>query len=190
MTMSIRPSTLSMRTVCVLCLLTLLAVNESVYTQDVANGQAIANVLAVLSVAATQDLDFGNIYQGVAKIQDETDDALSGIFTITGAAGAGLSVYMQLPEYLALASGADRLVIAFGNQDCTYSVLDAAAPSTPSAPGVGALLNQDPRVLAGTTVGAGGTSQIFIGGKVIPAVNQSAGAYSGDIVCTVAYTGT
>jgi hypothetical protein len=159
--------------------------------QDVANGQAIANVLATLTVTATQNLDFGNIYQGVAKIQDETDDALSGIFTITGASGAGLSVYMQLPEYLALASGADRLTIAFGAQDCTFSVLDAAAPSTPSFPGAGALLNQDPRMLAGTTVGAAsGTSQVFIGGKVIPAVNQSAGAYAGDVVCTVAYTGT
>ncbi len=158
--------------------------------QDVANGQAIANVLASLAVTAVQPLDFGNIFQGVAKIQDETDDALSGIFNITGAGGAGLSVYMQLPDYLALASGADRLPIAFGAQDCTFSVLDAAAPSIPSAPGLGALLNQDPRVLIGTTVGAGGTSQIFIGGKVIPAVNQSAGAYAGDIVCTVAYTGT
>lgn len=161
-----------------------------VQAQDVANGTAIANVLASLTVVATQPLDFGNVFQGVAKTQDETDDALSGIFTITGAASAGLSVYMQLPDYLALASGADRLTVTFSNQDCTFSVLDAAAPSTPSAPGLGALLNQDPRNLVGTTVGVGGTSQIFIGGKVTPSVNQSSGAYAGDVVCTVAYTGT
>jgi len=174
------------------CLVVLILTGSTVstYGQDVANGQAIANVLASLSVVATQPLDFGNVFQGVAKTQDETSDALSGIFTISGAANAGLSVYLQLPDYLALASGADRMLIAFSDQDCTFSVLDAAAPSTPSAPGLGALLNQDPRVLAGTTVGAGGVSQIFMGGKVTPAVNQSAGAYSGDIVCTVAYTGT
>ena len=163
---------------------------SSVSGQDVANGLAIANVLASLSVVATQPLDFENVFQGVAKTQDETSDALSGIFTISGAANAGLSIYIQLPDYLALASGADRMLVAFSNQDCTFSVLDAAAPSTPSAPGAGALLNQDPRVLVGTTVGAGGVSQIFLGGKVTPAVNQTAGAYSGDIVCTVAYTGT
>ncbi|MBI5267865.1 MAG: hypothetical protein HY851_11600 [candidate division Zixibacteria bacterium] len=173
-------------------LVALLIVGVSVPAQgqDVANGQAIANVLASLTVVATQPLDFGNVFQGVAKTQDETNDALSGIFTISGASGAGISVFFQLPDYLALASGADRMIIAFSNQDCTFSVLDAAAPSTPSAPGLGALLNQDPRLLAGTTVGAGGVSQIFIGGKVTPAVNQSAGAYTGDIVCTVAYTGT
>jgi hypothetical protein len=173
-----------------LVVLVLIGSAASVYGQDVANGQAIANVLASLSVVATQPLDFGNVFQGVAKTQDETSDALSGIFTISGAANAGLSVYIQLPDYLALATGADRLTIAFSDQDCTYSVLDVTAPSTPSAPGAGALLNQDPRVLAGTTVGVGGVSQIFLGGKVTPAVNQSAGAYSGDIVCTVAYTGT
>jgi hypothetical protein len=158
--------------------------------QDVANGLAIANVLASLTITATQPLDFGNVFQGVAKIQDETNDALSGIFTVGGEANAGLSVYIQLPDYLALASGADRMSVAFSNTDCTWSVLDAAAPSTPSAPGVGALLNQNPRNLVATTIGAGGAAQIFLGGRVIPSVNQSSGAYSGDIICTVAYNGT
>jgi hypothetical protein len=158
--------------------------------QDVANGLAIANVLATLSVFATQPLDFGNVFQGVAKSQDETSDANSGIFTITGAASADLSIFLQLPEYIALADGSDRMQIAFSDQDATFSVLDAAAPSTPSAPGAGALLNQNPRVLVGTPVGAGGTSQIFLGGRVVPSINQAAGAYSGDILCTVAYTGT
>lgn len=167
-----------------------LGLTGTLYPQDVAHGLAIANVMASLAVFSTQPLDFGNVFQGVAKIQDETSDANSGIFTITGAASAGISVYLQLPEYLALADGSDRMAVAFGEQDATYSFLDAAAPSTPSAPGVGALLDQNPRTLAGTTVGAGGTSQIFLGGRVIPSVNQAAGAYSGDIICTVAYTGT
>ena len=162
----------------------------SAQSQDVAVGQATATVLAVLSVTATQDLDFGNVYQGVAKVQDETDDALSGIFTITGEASADISCYMQLPDYVALATGADRMTIAFSTTDATFSVLTAGAPSTPSAPGVGATLNTDPHNLTGTIIGAGGTSQIFLGGKVIPSVNQAAGAYSADIVLTVAYIGT
>ena len=158
--------------------------------QDVTTGSATATVLAVLQVTATQALDFGNVYQGVAKTQDETSDANSGIFTITGAAAAAISCYFQLPEFVALADGSDRMTITFSATDATFSVLDAGAPSTPSAPGVGATLNTNPRNLTGTVIGAGGTSQIFLGGKVIPSVNQAAGAYSADIVLTVAYTGT
>ena len=158
--------------------------------QDVANGLAIANVLASLTVTATQPLNFGNVFQGVAKSQDETSDANSGIFTITGSASANISIYLQLPEYIALADGSDRMQIAFGVQDATFSVLDAAAPSTPSAPGAGAQLEQNPRLLTLTAIGVGGTSQIFLGGRVVPTINQAAGAYSGDIACTVAYTGT
>ncbi len=173
-----------------LALVLLIGSTSPISAQDVANGQATANVLASLAVTATQVLNFGNVYQGVAKTEDETSDANSGIFTITGQAGADISVYLHLPDFIALADGSARMQIAFGAQDCTFSVLAAAAPSTPSAPGAGALLNQDPRVLNGTAIGAGGVSQIFLGGKVTPAVNQVAGAYSGDIVCTVAYLGT
>ncbi len=158
--------------------------------QDVANGLAIANVLATLTVTATQSLDFQNVFQGVAKSQDETSDALSGIFTIGGEPAAGISILLTLPDYIALADGSDRMTISFSGTDCTFAVLAAAAPSTPSAPGAGALLDQNPRNLVGTTVGAGGVSQLFLGGRVTPSINQAAGAYSGDILCTVAYNGT
>lgn len=162
----------------------------AVHAQDATTGSAQATVLAVLAVTATQALDFGNVYQGVAKTQDETSDANSGIFTVTGAAAANIACYFQLPEYIALANGTDRMPITFSTTDATFSVLDAAAPSTPSAPGAGATLNTNPRNLTGTAIGAGGTSQIFLGGKVIPSVNQAAGAYSADVVLTVSYTGS
>lgn len=163
---------------------------SSAMSQDVAVGQAQATVLATLSVTATQALDFGNVYQGVAKTQDETSDANSGIFTITGQASANISCFFQLPEYVALSNGTDRMPINFTTTDATYSILAAGAPSTPSAPGAGATTNTNPRNLTGTIVGVGGTSQIFLGGKVIPSVNQTAGSYSADIVLTVAYTGS
>lgn len=159
-------------------------------SQDVAVGQAQATVLATLSVTATQSLDFGNVYQGVAKTQDETSDANSGIFTITGQASASISCFFQLPEYVGLANGTDRMPINFTTTDATFSILAAAAPSTPSAPGAGATLNTNPRNLTGTGIGVAGTSQIFLGGKVIPSVNQTAGSYSADIVLTVSYTGS
>ena len=163
---------------------------SSAQSQDVAVGQAQATVLAVLAVTATQSLDFGNVYQGVAKTQDETSDANSAIFTITGQASANISCFFQLPEYVALTTGADRMPIIFSTTDATFSVLAAAAPSTPSAPGAGATLNTNPRNLTGTNIGVGGTSQIFLGGRVVPSVNQTAGSYSADIVLTVAYSGS
>jgi len=160
---------------------------SSARSQDVAVGQATATVLAVLSVTATQSLNFGNVYQGVAKTQDETSDANSAIFAITGQASSAISCFFQLPDYVALADGSDRMVITFSTTDATYA---PAAGATPSVPGAGATLNTNPRNLTGTSLGAGGGAQIFLGGKVIPSVNQAAGAYSADIVLTVAYTGT
>lgn len=161
--------------------------SPSAKSQDVAVGQATATVLAVLSVTATQSLDFGNVYQGVAKAQDETSDASSGIFTITGQASATVACYLQLPDYVALANGSDRMPITFSSTDATFSV---QAAGTPSAPGAGATANTNPRSLSGTAIGAAGTSKIFLGGKVIPTINQTAGSYSADIVLTVAYTGS
>ena len=177
------------RTATVIAALALLAlvVPSSAMSQDVAVGQATATVLAVLSVTATQALDFGNVYQGVAKTQDETSDASSGIFTITGQASAALACYLQLPDYVALANGTDRLPIVFSSTDATFSI---QAAGTPSAPGAGASANVNPRNLTGTSMGAAGTSKIFLGGKVVPTINQTAGSYAADIVLTVAYSGT
>lgn len=156
-------------------------------SQDVAVGQATATVLAVLSVTATQALDFGNVYQGVAKVQDETSDANSGIFTITGQASAAIACYLQLPDYVALANGTDRMPIVFSATDAAFSIL---VGGTPSVPGAGSTTNTNPRNLTGTAMGAAGTSKIFLGGKVVPTINQTAGSYSADIVLTVAYTGS
>ena len=83
--------------------------------QDVANGQATANVLAGLTVTATQDLQFGDILQGVAKLVGYDDDLDAGIFTITGNTGSGISVYITLPDYIALTDGSDRQRYVDGN---------------------------------------------------------------------------
>ena len=181
-TFSIRKVSASLAVLAALTMMTA----PTTQAQDVTTGSATATVLAVLSVTATQALQFGNVYQGVAKTQDETSAALSGIFTITGATAANISCYLQLPDYMALSTGVDRMTIAFSATDATFSVL---AAGTPAAPGLGATLNTNPHNLTGTAIGDG-TSKIFLGGKVIPSVNQAAGAYSADIVLTVSYTGS
>jgi len=157
-----------------------------VMAQDVTTGQATANVLAILTVTATQDLDFGNVLQGVPKAQPRTDDDSAGVFTITGAEGQEVSMHLQLPDYLWNTTGQDRMVIAFGTTD---AALDSSAAGTPSAPGGGASVNQDPHNLPDFGVG-NASLRVYLGGTVYPTADQRASAYSADIILTVAYTGS
>jgi len=159
------------------------AVPALVQSQDVANGSATATILAALQVTGGT-LAFGNVYQGVAK-SIANNNAAAGVFTITGAGLAVISLYMQLPEYLQGPSN-DRMVIAFSTTDAS---VDSTGNVDPTAFGTG-WQNTNPHAFPATTsIGGGGTAAIFLGGKVVPSVNQTAGAYSGDIVLTVSYTG-
>ncbi len=158
-----------------------------VRSQDVANGSATATLLAALVVSAPNALAFGNVYQGVAKTVPN-NDANAGVFTITGAVSAQLSIYMQLPDYLAGGVGNDRMVVAFSTTDAT---VDSTANIDPTTPGGGGWPNTNPHAFpTATCLGGGGQAAIFLGGKVIPSVNQTAGAYQADIVLTVSYTGS
>jgi hypothetical protein len=138
-------------------------------------------------VVAVQPLDFGQVYQGVAKIQDETDDALSGIFNLTGQGSAGISIYLTLPAYMALPDGSDRMTVAFGITDCAVDTMNLTPSTVAAADG---WVDVDPNNLPNTLViGQGGQTNLYLGGRVIPSVDQAAGNYSGDIICSAAYTG-
>lgn len=158
---------------------------STVKAQDVASGSASATVLAVLTVTAVAPLAFGNVYQGVAK-SVANNEAAAGIFTVTGAASSQVSLFMTLPEFVALASGADRMTIAFSSTDAKVDSTTNVDPTVALAGGWG---SQNPRAFnSATRIGATQLS-VFLGGKIIPSANQTAGAYSGDVVLTVAYTG-
>ncbi|MCP4633904.1 MAG: hypothetical protein GY855_13340 [candidate division Zixibacteria bacterium] len=158
--------------------------------QDVTTGQAVANVLAILSVTAVQDLDFGSILQGVTSTVVRTDAVNSGIFQVSGE-GTGnseVSMYMQLPDYLwnGTPGSQDRLTIYFKDTDCTIDTTNG----TPDVPGAGALIGEDPHNIPDTGIGGNdNVVRIYMGGAVYPAVDQRAGAYSADIILTAAYTG-
>ena len=158
-----------------------------VRAQDVAVGQATATVLDVLSVTAPQDLAFGDVLQGVptsvAKTTDLAGGVGAGIFRISGAAAREVSAFMELPDYVSLADGSDRMVIAFASDDGNYNDAAAATPST-----VGAT-STNPHSIPALTLSAAGDMALFLGGTVYPTVDQTAGAYSGDIILTVAYNG-
>jgi hypothetical protein len=154
--------------------------------QDVANGSATASVQAVLVVTSTAALVFGNVFQGVSK-SIANGNAAAGVFTITGQGLSGLSMYMQLPDYMSTATGDDRMVIAFSSTDAS---VDSTINTSPASFGTG-WQNTDPHnINSATTMGGGGQAAVFLGGKVLPTVDQTAGAYTGDIILTVAYNGT
>jgi hypothetical protein len=165
---------------------------RSSFTQDVATGEATGTVLSGLSVVATQDLQFGDILQGVAKTIGRDVDAASGIFTISGNRGSGLDVYLTLPDYIALADGSDRMTISFSTTDCAVDTNNATPSTILIADG---FIDEDPHDMpSGIQVGNGGAgtneTRIYIGGRVTPSVDQTAGAYAGSIICYAAYNGT
>ncbi len=160
--------------------------SANVKAQDVAVGQATATVQAVLTVTSTSALVFGTVFQGVPTTI-ANNNANAGVFTITGQGLAGLSVYMQLPDYLSTATGDDRLVVAFSTTDAS---VDSTTNTTPTTFGVGWQNTNPHNFNSAITMGGGGQAAIFLGGKVMPTVDQTAGSYTGDIVLTVSYNGT
>lgn len=170
----------------------LLAGTHHVAAQDVANGIAMANVVTALTVIASSPLDFGDVYPGVAKTVDK-NTAAAGVFDILGYANADLMMYLSLPEFLATATGDDRMTIAFADNS---SDIDTAlvGPGDPAA-FVGGWQGVDPHDLMGVVgadpcLGDAGRAAVYLGGKVTPSARQTAGPYTGDIVLTVAYKGT
>ena len=159
---------------------------STVYSQEVAVGTATATVLTALTVTSSSSITFGNVYQAVAKTIDNTD-ADAGIFKVTGQVDAGVSLYFQMPEYLALSDGSSRMTISFNSTDCSVDTTGADSPTTMN--GTKGWLDTDPRSLpSAAQIGSSGTS-IYLGSKVTPSIYQAAGSYSGDIIMTVSYNG-
>ncbi len=139
-----------------------------------ANIQATANVLAPLTVTGTQVLDFGDVIPGVPSTL-LPDDANAGSFTVAGYSTLEVTLdFGTLPANLA--SGPNNLPISFGAGSAGYGA--AGVDST-----------FDPGSVATTNLVSGGLL-VFIGGTVSPTPTQAAGAYSGTVSLTVAYTGS
>jgi hypothetical protein len=141
--------------------------------QTSATIQATATVLSALTVAAGQDLDFGNVTPGVNKTIGIAD-AGAGRFDITKAATSGVTLSFTLPTNLT--SGGNNLPIGSWTGGWNTSATPAGATTfTPSAAG------------SNTAVTAGTALTVYVGGTVSPAAAQAAGAYSGDVTLSVVY---
>jgi len=168
--------------------LCLLAAPAAVMSQDVATGSATATVQTALAVSADNNLIFPALFQGVADSMANTNDDSTAQFSITGQGSAGINLQLTLPEYMALADGSDRMTISFRSTDAAVDTL-VSTPATMVA-GNG-WIDQNPYNLpAAAVVGIGGQTSVYLGGKVTPSRLQTAGAYTADIILTVAYTGS
>lgn len=153
--------------------------------EAVVNGSATATILAALTVTADSALRFGNILQGVpVEVSNASNDS-SAVFRISGQTGATVWVSLTLPAYLSHTTNSqDRMDIYFGSTAGAWD--DAAGPLPQPESGTSTAYNPHTSFTQALTAG---NLAIFLGGKVYPKVNQTAGAYSGDIVLTVIYTG-
>jgi len=173
-----------------LAVLVFLFNTSTVKAQDVATGSATATILAALVVTATSPLAFGNTYQGVPKEVARTV-AEAGVFTISGVANAGITMYMYLPEYLSVTGDSDRMTISFRSTDCTVDTALAASPGDPTGGGIDGYVGIDPHNFPdGINLSDNGFCGVYIGGKIFPSIDQTPGDYTGSIILTVAYTGT
>lgn len=178
--------------VALLCFL-LFGVAGNIYAQQAVTGSADGVVLAAITLAATENLEFGDVFQGVPKTIARTAtgaDTTAAIFTITGEPEAGVTAQFVLPEYLSSSGGANML-IAFSATDMAIDTGGTKNPLTVVA-GDG-WVDEDPRnfpaaMQVGGAVAITFTS-VFLGGKVTPSLFQPAGTYTGDVILTVSYNG-
>ncbi len=160
------------------------SVPVTVQSQEVAVGQATATVLAALIVTSVQDLNFGDILQGVPSSADIDVVAEAADFSVGGSGGSEVALYLQLPEYLWNTTNTDRMQIAFSSTDCDIDP-NIGTAATKVAP-----VTVDPYNLPATALHAtDNILHVYLAGSVYPAVDQAVGSYSADIVLTAAYTG-
>ena len=142
--------------------------------QTSASIQATATVLSALTVAAGNNLVFGNVTPGVNKTIAITDGG-AGTFTVTKAAASGVTLSFTLPADLTTGGG-DLLPIGSWTGGWNTSATPAGATLfTPSPAGTN------------TTVNAATALTVFVGATVSPAAAQVAGAYSGTVTMSAVY---
>jgi hypothetical protein len=145
----------------------------AVAAQASGNLTASANVLQPLSVAGTEDLDFGSVFPGVSSTVLPSDVS-AGRFDIAGENNAEVDINFSLPTTLDGAASA-TIPISFGTTSAAWV---AGGGPFPFDPNTGTTQNLD----AGSMI-------VFLGGTVDPAFDQAAGLYTNTVTMTVAYTG-
>lgn len=131
-----------------------------------------ANVQVPITVTGAQDLDFGNVIQGVPSSIAATA-AAAGRFDVTGSPTTPVSMSFALPANLT--SGGNLLPI--GSWDGNWNTTNSPT-GTGFTPSGGST--------AATTSGTGNLF-VFVGATVSPGAAQALGVYTGTVTLTVIY---
>lgn len=132
------------------------------------------------NITVTNNLVFGNIFPGIPKSIPKTDAGTAAEFFVSGVAGNEVSIEFTLPRYMN--DGGWNMQLVFSETDCA---MDSSAAPSQGSPGNN---NLDPWHSITYRLGSAGLT-IWLGGTVIPKLNQPPGDYAGTIVLTVTYTG-
>lgn len=140
----------------------------------------VAGPVAAQTPTVVNDLTFGNILSGVPKAVSKHTAGAAAEFTVTGTAGAEITIDFNLPPYLI--SGSNTVQLIFTDVDCA---MDSSASPDQSSPGYN---DRNPWATITYRLGSSGLT-IWLGGLVMPTRAVSAGSYSSPLVLTVEYTG-
>jgi len=135
--------------------------------------QALATVYTPITVAGNRNLDFGNVFPGVAKTIAIAAPT-SGQFQLGGQASGNVNLTFTLPTNLT--SGANNLPIG------TWTGCHAATNNTTGCTTFTPSGSATASAFSGT-----GALFVWVGGTVTPAANQAAGTYNGTVTLTAAY---
>ncbi len=133
------------------------------------------------NATVNNDLTFGNIFPGIPKTVSKATPGGAAEFYISGTAGAEVTIDFTLPTYMS--SGIWNMQLVFNETDCA---MDSSASPDQTDPGYN---NIDPWHTITYRLGSNGLT-VWLGGLVIPRINQLQGSYTGTVVLTVAYTGS
>lgn len=132
------------------------------------------------NISVNDNLTFGAIFPGVPKTVSKYIPGEAAEFYIAGTANAEVFIDFTLPPYMYTTGDNMQLIIS-----TTACALDSSATPDQTNPLVD---NVNPWHTIVSRLGSSGLT-IWLGGTVVPTLNQRPGAYSGVIVLTVSYTG-
>lgn len=165
--------------------LILAIISSFVQAQETGTILATATVISGLRVDGDRNLNFGSVLPGVNKsVNKQVDGTFAGQWTITGSPSAEVVIDFVLPNFLYTIDSTASLPIAFGNADAAYDNGTGGGQTAPAGE-----LNPNGPSAPMDLGAADGAIIVWIGGTVMPAVWQTGGDYSADVILTAAYTG-
>ncbi len=164
-------------------ILLILAIFQPIQAQESATIQATATVISAITIIGNNNLRFETVIPGIDKIVDKSSVGFAGEWEINGNSIAEITLDFILPDSIYVIDSSAGMRINFNNTDASFDDQTGSGQTAPSG-----VLN--PNGPSAERLGIGGIMFVWIGGTVYPNMTQTGGDYSGDVVLTVAYTGS